>query len=464
MTAADGKLTVVNQNTAPLASGDTYPMQQDGQLTIAAPGPLGNDTDAEGDALTAVLVSEPQHGELTLNADGSFTYKPEAGFSGSDSFIYKANDGELDSGEATVTFNIAPVVKVNVSIPANLSAYRGTTVQVPVLIDNASGLLAADFQISYDTAIFDLADADIARGTLVPGGWGLTFQVNDAAGTALVTVYTGGAALSGGSGSLLDLAFHVRADAALGVSTLGLSGQLNEGALAMTAADGKLTVVNQNTAPLASGDTYPMQQDGQLTIAAPGPLGNDTDAEGDALTAVLVSEPQHGELTLNADGSFTYKPEAGFSGSDSFIYKANDGELDSGEATVTFNIAPVLKLSVSIPANLSAYRGTTVQVPVLIDNASGLLAADFQISYDTAIFDLADADIARGTLVPGGWGLTFQVNDAAGTALVTVYTGGAALSGGSGSLLDLAFHVRADAALGVSTLGLSGQLNEALWP
>ena len=66
--------------------------------------------------------------------------------------------------------------------------------------------------------------------------------------------------------------------------------------------------------------------------------------------------------------------------------------------------------------------------------------------------------------MPGGWGLTFQVNDAAGTALVTVYTGGAALSGGSGSLLDLAFHVRADAALGVSTLGLSGQLNEALWP
>ena len=58
---------------------------------------LGNDSDVDGDALTAVLVSGPANGTLTLNADGSFTYTPDANFNGTDSFTYKANDGTADS-------------------------------------------------------------------------------------------------------------------------------------------------------------------------------------------------------------------------------------------------------------------------------------------------------------------------------------------------------------------------------
>ena len=58
---------------------------------------LGNDTDPDGNSLTAVKASDPTHGALTLNSDGSFTYTPAAGFSGADSFTYKANDGKVDS-------------------------------------------------------------------------------------------------------------------------------------------------------------------------------------------------------------------------------------------------------------------------------------------------------------------------------------------------------------------------------
>src|SRR5207245_623958 len=69
-----------------------------------------NDTDVDADTtLTAMVVTGPAHGTLTLNADGSFTYTPAANYNGSDSFTYKANDGIVDSNAATVTITIAAV-------------------------------------------------------------------------------------------------------------------------------------------------------------------------------------------------------------------------------------------------------------------------------------------------------------------------------------------------------------------
>src|SRR5206468_10617345 len=73
----------------------------------AAPGVLANDTDADGNALTAVLVTAPAHGAVALNSDGGFSYTPIAGYAGVDSFSYKANDGKDDSAAATVTIAIA---------------------------------------------------------------------------------------------------------------------------------------------------------------------------------------------------------------------------------------------------------------------------------------------------------------------------------------------------------------------
>ena len=70
---------------------------------MSASGVLGNDTDADGDMITAVWVSDPGDGSVALNADGSFSYTPDADFYGVDSFVYKANDGTDDSNTATVT-------------------------------------------------------------------------------------------------------------------------------------------------------------------------------------------------------------------------------------------------------------------------------------------------------------------------------------------------------------------------
>ena len=88
-------ITVNAVNDAPVAANDSYGVNEDTPLNIAAPGVLGNDTDADGNPLTAVLVSAPlaSQGTLTLNANGSFGFTPALNFNGPATFTYKANDG-----------------------------------------------------------------------------------------------------------------------------------------------------------------------------------------------------------------------------------------------------------------------------------------------------------------------------------------------------------------------------------
>ena len=96
------------QNQAPVADNDSYTTDEDTDLSVgAAEGVLANDTDAdEGDTLTATLVDDAQNGSLTLNDDGSFSYTPAAGFTGEDTFTYRATDGTDESGLATVTITV----------------------------------------------------------------------------------------------------------------------------------------------------------------------------------------------------------------------------------------------------------------------------------------------------------------------------------------------------------------------
>lgn len=101
-----------------MATNDSYSTNEDTALTVPAPGVLGNDTDADSNPLTAVLVSGPAHGTLTLNPDGSFTYTPSANFSGADSFTYKANDGQADSNVATVSLTVVSAAnQIDLIIP-----------------------------------------------------------------------------------------------------------------------------------------------------------------------------------------------------------------------------------------------------------------------------------------------------------------------------------------------------------
>ncbi len=111
--------------TAPTAKADTYSVANATTLNAAAPGLLGNDTDPNGGSLTATVVTQPAHGTLSVNADGSFTYTPAADFSGVDSFAYRVYNGTEYSAAAPVSINVAaapvvaaPVVPTVVTKPA----------------------------------------------------------------------------------------------------------------------------------------------------------------------------------------------------------------------------------------------------------------------------------------------------------------------------------------------------------
>ena len=97
-------------NTAPTAVADSYSTNRDAHLNVApAGGVLVNDTDGQGDPLSAVLVGDVSNGSVELYANGSFGYTPDGNYTGPDSFTYKANDGRRDGNEVAVSITVVPI-------------------------------------------------------------------------------------------------------------------------------------------------------------------------------------------------------------------------------------------------------------------------------------------------------------------------------------------------------------------
>jgi len=153
-------------NQAPAASDDAWSMSAGATLSVASPGVLGNDSDADGDALTAMLANGPASGSLALNGDGSFSYTPNAGFAGTDNFTYRAHDGELSSDPATVSITV--VASVNAAPVANddsvTASVRKTTSYTPKLISVLSN--DADPDGSLDPASVSITAAPNKGGTV----------------------------------------------------------------------------------------------------------------------------------------------------------------------------------------------------------------------------------------------------------------------------------------------------------
>ncbi|HHW84574.1 MAG TPA: ExeM/NucH family extracellular endonuclease, partial [Actinomycetales bacterium] len=273
-------LTINAINDAPVAEDDAYDEYEDNPIEILARGLLANDSDVDGDSLTVdpVAVAEPQNGVLVLGTDGSFTYTPNADFNGTDSFSYKVLDGNGGEDVGVVTITITPVNDAPVADDQSLVTDQDTPVAIV--------LTAEDVDDDAITWYF----YEPKHGTLT--------------GTAPNLTYTPAAGFYG------EDSFTFTVD---------------DGKVSSNLATVTITVNPVNDAPVALADTYSTDQDTDLVVAAPGVLGNDTDVDEDALTAVVVDDVTSGTLDLAADGSFTYTPEAGFVGEDSFTYKAFDG-------------------------------------------------------------------------------------------------------------------------------------------
>jgi VCBS repeat-containing protein len=345
-------ITITATNDGPTATDDAYSTAEDTALTVAAPGVLANDTDPDGDTLSAVAGSGPSHGTLSRNADGSFTYTPAADYTGSDSFTYRASDGQLESSPATVTIAVSAV---NDAPTAADDAY--STGEDTALTVDAPGVLGNDGD----------PDGNQLRAVLGSGPSHGTLTLN-ANGSF---TYTPAANFHGSD------SFTYRA---------------SDGTLTSNLATAAITVSAVNDIPTATDDVYSTGEDTALTVAAPGILGDDTDPDGDTLTAAVESPPAHGSLSLKANGSFTYTPAANFNGGDSFTYRASDGTVESSPATVTITVS-----AVNDAPTAAADTYTTAEDTILTVNAPGVLANDSDPDGNT-LSTVLGSEPSHGTL------------------------------------------------------------------
>jgi gliding motility-associated-like protein len=293
-------ITVPPVNDAPRVSDD---QDTTSFATVLVGGSvLENDTDPENNQLTASLVSNPSSGTLDFREDGTYTYTPNATFSGEDSFTYQACDDGSPSACATATvrifvrpFNHAPQAQVDI-----FSTEEDQVLEGNVMLNDTDA--NADDVLTVGTTPVQNPE----HGTV-------TWQVNGN------FVYTPAANFFGTD----SLAYQVcddgeppRCDTAWVI----------------------ITITPINDAPVAIDDAFTASEDEVVTGQV---LGNDYDIEGSDLVNVAeISGPTSGSLTLLADGTFTYVPRRGFTGEDSFVYQVCDAQDPAlcSQATVRISV------------------------------------------------------------------------------------------------------------------------------
>ncbi|MGH2721445.1 MAG: Ig-like domain-containing protein, partial [Actinomycetota bacterium] len=345
VTDADGEvasatitITVEPVNDAPTAINDAYTTATDAVLAVAeAAGTVANDVDVDATAdLEATLVTGPTNGTLTvaLAANGSFTYTPNTGFTGVDSFTYTVSDGVATSNTATVTIAVGLPDETPVGVPDVVADAVEDTAETIAVLANDTGL------------------GDGVAGIAVTVGAGTHGTVTVNADFTLT--YTPEPNFNGAATFTYDI-------------TDG-NGDVSSGNTAVT-----ITVAPANDLPVAIEDAYSTAEDVALVVnAAAGVLANDTDADvGATLTATVVTPPASGELTMAADGSFTYTPDPETSGIVTFVYRVGDGVGVSADTTVRINVLPADDLPVAVPDTLTVAAGATASVAVLA-NDTGL--------------------------------------------------------------------------------------------
>ncbi|MCA9215229.1 MAG: tandem-95 repeat protein, partial [Planctomycetales bacterium] len=325
-------------NEAPAAVDDVYETVED-SLLFAVPvaqGVLANDADAEQDPLTATIVDDVQHGTLSLRPDGSFIYVPQKDFFGEDRFTYTAADIQ-PSNVATATINVLPAYDSAIAIGDQYKLQPTETLSV----NAAEGVLANDINVDL-VELTAVLESDVTEGSL---------------------------SLSADGSFVFDPQGFAR--------TTSFSYRVNDGTNLSSSAEVSLVV---NTPPAASSDTYGLNEDSPLLVAAvDGVLANDVDADGDVIEATLLQPPANGSVEFNSNGSFVYSPNAEFSGDDLFSYEISDG-VDQSAATLVFlNVAPVNDAPVAAVDTFFALSDQLIEVSAM----NGLLANDTDV--DSAI-------------------------------------------------------------------------------
>ncbi|WGZ92021.1 MAG: Ig-like domain-containing protein [Candidatus Thiocaldithrix dubininis] len=308
-------------NGAPTAVADTATTTYGTQVTIQV---LSNDTDPDNDLLTLIDSTNGTNGTVSFS-DSAITYKPNAGFSGEDSFSYTITDGHGHTaiGQVKVTVGAAPN-RAPTAVTDTVTTNYGAAVTI-----NA---LSNDTDPENDTLTVT-GNTQASNGTVTRSGNTFTYTPRSGFSGADSFSYT----ISDGKGNAATGLVNVTVGAA------------------------------PNRAPTAVTDTVTTNYGAAITINA---LSNDTDPENDTLTVTGNTQVSNGTVTRSGN-TFTYTPRSGFSGADSFSYTISDGKGNSATGTVNITVgaAPVdNKAPIAVNDTIS----TTMGVPVLVN----LLAND----------------------------------------------------------------------------------------
>ncbi len=378
-------------NNSPAAADKTLSTDEDTHIVIAT-ADLGY-SDLDSDPLNYTTITTlPLNGTLYVDADG---------------------DNEYDAGEEVGIGN--QISKVTLD--------AGDLQFVPEANENGTNYASFDFNVNDGT---DDAATDNT----------ITFDVNavNDAPTAIVDnyVYDEGSSNSETTGTgVLDndtdvenniLSAILVSDVSNGMLTLNADGsfdyehdgsettsdsftyKVNDGSVDGNTVTVNIAITPQNDAPVAAADEYTYEAGSSNSESVVnGVLTNDSDAESNTLSAILVSDVSNGTLTLNADGSFDYIHDGSATTSDSFTYKVNDGSVDGNTVTVSINI-----ISNNPPVAMNG-AGTVEDLSGLNSSVS-TLAND--LDGDNLIFSIVGS-VSSGELILNGDG-TFEFTPSVG--------------------------------------------------
>lgn len=432
-------ITVSNANSAPVANNDSYSLNEDSSLTGGSV--LTNDADADGNTLTASLVSGPAHGTLTLNANGTFSYTPSANFHGTDSFTYRAHDGSAYSNVATVTLTITAVNDAPV-----LTTSGGNS----SFIENASGsVIDASLTLS-DVDNATLASARVAITGNFASGQDVVAFVNDGsmgnisasydAGTGVLTLTSAGASatLAQWQAALRSVTYSNGSDAP-STAARTISFRVNDGTADSNLATKVLNVTAVNDAPQITAPATLSVTEDQASVLT-GISFSDPDAAAGPITASF-SVPS-GMLTATSGGGVTVLG----SGSGSLTLTGTLANVNAFIAGNNLSFATAANATANVTLSIGIHDGgntgsggaqtdsqtVTLQVTAVNDAPSITAPPSIAVSEDVSSaltnISFADPDAGSNTVTA-----TFSVPS--GTLSAT--SSGSVTVGGTSSALTL---------------------------
>ncbi|WP_172205241.1 retention module-containing protein, partial [Niveibacterium sp. COAC-50] len=367
-------------NAAPEAAPLSVTLPEDTSTGIRLDGVL---SDPNGDPVTLVGTPTASVGTVTVNTDGTLTYTPPPNYNGPATIIYTVSDGRGATTDGTITVNVTPVN----------DAPTATNVAVTTLEDTPVAGRTPGSDVDGDTLSY-AKGSDPAHGSVTvntDGTWVYT-PTKDYNGPDSFTV-----TVSDGKGGTTTATVSVGVtpvnDAPVPGTTDGPAGTPVSDAN-IDPATGHYTLSTPEDTPIS----------GQVKA---------TDVDGDSLSFAKASDPAHGSVTVNTDGTWTYTPAKDFNGPDSFTVTVSDGKGGTAIATVDIGVTPVGDVAVITPATLGGDQGNVTEDAVLL--ATGKLNV---VDPDTgeAVFQAGTQTGSYGQLTidaNGNW--TYTLDNASAT-------------------------------------------------